>query len=79
MAHNRYYTIQSDDTNMSDIDQVIVGSADTQRHSIDKSKIVIKLHEEDHHNYSFLSQYTEYNLSDITELLDNSEWINPME
>jgi hypothetical protein len=75
MAHtNRYYTIQSDDTNMNEINSVIVGRPETQRYSIDNSQIVVKLHQNDHSQYSFLSQYEEQLHPEILITMSSPEW-----
>jgi len=74
MAHNRYYIINADDPNMNDINDIIVGRPDTQRYSIDNSQIVIKLHEEDHHQHDCLQQYTEESHDEILQSLSSPEW-----
>mgnify|MGYP003636078357 FL=1 len=54
MAHtNRYFIVNADDPNLSEIEQVIVGEPTTQRYSIDGSQIVVKLHQNDHSDYSY--------------------------
>lgn len=75
MAHNKYYIINADDPNLSEIEDVIVGQPDTQRYSIDNTKIVVKLHEGDHHSYTFLSEYLEENHQQILVSIDTPEWI----
>ena len=75
MAHtNRYFIIQADDPNMDEINAVIVGRPQTQRYSIDKSQIVIKLHQNDHSDYQFLEQYTEASHDEILETMNSPEW-----
>jgi len=74
MAHNRYFIINADDPNMDEIAHVIVGSMDTQRYSLDGSKLVVKLHYDDPNNYEFLADYTEYNHDAILEQLHTLEW-----
>ncbi len=74
MAHNRYFIINADDPNMDEIAHVIVGSMDTQRYSLDGSKLVVKLHYDDSNNYEFLADYTEYNHDAILEQLHTLEW-----
>lgn len=74
MAHNRYYTIEANDPNLDQIAQVIVGDLDTQRYSMDQTKMVIKLHEGDHSEYGFLAQYQEYNHDQILDILQTAEW-----
>ncbi len=78
MAHtNRYFIINADDPNMDEINAVIVGTPETQRHSIDGSLIVIKLHKHDHSDYPFLSDYPEQGHSEILESLNNDQWTQP--
>jgi len=36
--------------------------------------MVIKLHDGDHNDYSFLSQYTEYSHAEILPIMASSEW-----
>jgi hypothetical protein len=74
MAHNRYFTIEANDPNLDEIAQVFVGELDTQRYSLDGTKIVIKLHEGDHSEYGFLAQYQEYNNDQILDVLQTAEW-----
>ncbi len=74
MAHNRYFTIEANDPNLDQIAQVIVGDLDTQRYSMDQTKMVIKLHEGDHSEYGFLAQYQEYNHDQILDVMQTSEW-----
>lgn len=78
MAHNRYFPIDSNDVNLDEIAQVIVGKLDNQRPSMDGSKLVVKLHEEDHNDYPFLQQYQEYNHEEILIVLNNIEWTQPI-
>jgi len=74
MAHNRYFIINADDPNLDEISQVFVGELDTQRYSLDVTKIVIKLNQGDHSEYPFLEQYEEYNHEQILDVLQSSEW-----
>lgn len=76
MAHNRYFIIDSNDPNMDEIINVSVGELDTQRLSLDGTLMVIKLHDGDHDDYSFLSQYTEYSHEEILPIMASSEWTN---
>ena len=78
MAHNRYYIVNADDPNLSDIETVIVGLPDTQRYSLDGTQIVIKLHEHDHHNYTFLADYQEENHEQILISMNTPEWTPPI-
>ncbi len=74
MAHNRYFVINADDTNMTKINQIIVGRPETQRYSIDKSQIVIKLHENDHQQHDCLQQYAEQSHDEILQTMSSPEW-----
>jgi hypothetical protein len=75
---NRYFIISASDINLTEIISVSVGSLDTQRYSINKFQIVIKLHKGDTENYTFLSQYYENTHSEILELMNGPEWIQPI-
>jgi len=75
MAHNRYYIVNAADPNLSEIEDVIVGQPDTQRYSIDRTQIVVKLHEGDTSEYSFLAEYQEENHDQILISMDSPEWI----
>jgi len=80
MSHtNRYYIIEANDPNLNDIINVSVGELATQRYSLDSTKIVIKLHTEDHNNYSFLDGYTEYNHEEILPITNTPEWVKQIE
>ena len=80
MAHtNRYYIVQADDPNLSQIEDVIVGEPTTQRYSIDGSQIVVKLHQNDHSDYPFLEQYQEENHEQILISMNTPEWITPID
>lgn len=72
--HNRYFIINADDPNIFQIEEVIVGNITTQRYSIDKTQIVVKLHEGDHSDYPFLSDYQEYNHEQILIQMNTPEW-----
>ena len=79
MSHtNRYHIINADDPNMDEINAVIVGTPETQRYSIDDSLIVIKLHQGDHNEYTFLADYPEQGHSEILESLNNYQWKQPI-
>ena len=79
MPHtNRYYIVKAEDPNLEQIESVAVGLPDTQRYSLDKVFIVIKLHKGDSKQYEFLKQYQEYNHTEILKALDNSEWQIPI-
>lgn len=74
MAHNRYFIVDADDPNMDKIINVSVGELNTQRLSLDGSLMVIKLHDDDHNSYPFLSAYTEYSHHAILEVMATPEW-----
>lgn len=74
MAHNRYFIINASDPDMSQIEEIIVGTIEQQRLSIDKVQMVVKLHERDHNDYPVLSQYTEYNHENILTVMRTPEW-----
>jgi len=74
MAHNRYFPIDANDPNMSEIDAVIVGIPENQRYNVDLSQIVVKLHEGDHNDYYFLELYPEFNHDGILIYLNSPEW-----
>ena len=74
MAHNRFFIVNDDDDNIDDIINVSIGDLQEQRCSLDKTLIVIKLHEGDTNNYDFLSNYTEYDEEEILEALNNDTW-----
>ena len=78
MAHNRYYIVNADDPNLSEIEAVIVGLPTTQRYSVDGTQIVVKLHEGDHSDYSFLADYQEESHEQILISMDTPEWIPPI-
>ena len=76
--HNRYFVINADDTNMTKINEIIVGSPDTQRYSIDNNQIVVKLHENDHQQHDCLQQYAEQSHDEILQSLNSPEWTRPI-
>lgn len=78
MAHNRYYIVNADDPNLSEIEAVIVGLPTTQRYSVDGTQIVVKLHEGDHSDYSFLADYQEESHEQILISMDTPEWTPPI-
>lgn len=77
MAHNRYYIINASDPDILQIEEVIVGVIQQQRPSLDKTQIVVKLHEGNHNDYPVLSQYTEYNHENILIAMRTPEWTPP--
>ena len=79
MAHtNRYYIVNASDPNLSDIEAVIVGLPTTQRYSLDSTQVVVKLHDHDHHNYSFLADYQEQNHEQTLIIMNTPEWQIPI-
>jgi hypothetical protein len=78
MAHNRYYIVNASDPNLSQIEAVIVGLPTTQRYSVDGTQIVVKLHEGDHSDYSFLVDYQEQNHEQILISMNTPEWSPPI-
>ena len=80
MAHtNRYFIVNADDPNLSEIEYVIVGLPTTQRDSIDDTHIVIKLHQNDQSDYPFLEQYEEYDNEQILIIMATPEWTGPIQ
>ena len=78
MAHNRYFIINGDDPNKDAIMEYVVQTGQKQRCNLAETKIVIKLHEEDHEEHPELANYQEYNHEEILIALDNDEWrVNP--
>jgi hypothetical protein len=76
MAHtNRYYTVNADDPNISEIYSVIVGEPTTQRYSADGTQIAVKLHQGDHSDYSFLANYQEYSHEQILTIMETPDWL----
>lgn len=75
MAHNRYFIIDSNDPNKEAIFSFSIENEDSCRCNNDKTKIVIKLFEDDHEQHSELSSYTEYSHDEILTEMQNSEWI----
>lgn len=74
MAHNRYFIIDSNDTNL---DTILSYSVESKpRENNDKTKLVIKLFEDDHSSHAELANYTEYNHDAILTQMQLSEWIN---
>jgi len=74
MAHNRYYVILVDDPNIKEIEAVIVGDIQTQRYSLDKKNMIVKLCEGDHSDYNFLLKYKELTVEQAFELMQSNVW-----
>ena len=74
MAHKRYYQIDATDPNINEIMSVCIGYLNTQRPSIDKTKLIVKLPEGDHNDYDFLAKYPELDHDKALELVQTSEW-----
>lgn len=80
MTHtNRYYIVAADDSNLNDIINISVGNDNTQRYSLDESKIIIKLHKHDHKEYPFLKDYQQLNHKKALELMNTPEWSQNIE
>jgi len=80
MSHNRYYIINADDPNKDVIMEFVAQTGQKQRCNFAETKIVVKLHEEDHEQHEVLDQYQEYNYEEIIIALDNNEWrVSPFE
>tara|TARA_R110001592_G_scaffold63800_1_gene195725 strand:+ start:1969 stop:2214 length:246 start_codon:yes stop_codon:yes gene_type:complete len=78
MAHNRFFIVNSDDTNLSSIIDLVVQTGQKQRDNFAKTKLAVKLHEGDHEDHEVLDPYQEYSYSEIIIALDNDEWrVNP--
>lgn len=71
---NRYFFIEASDVNLDSILNVIVGTLDEQRYSLDNTKIVVKLHDGDYSDYAFLAIYPEYNHEQVLIELQSAEW-----
>ena len=77
MAHNRYFIIDAADPNKDVIMQYVAQTGQKQRSNLAETKIVVKLHEEDHEDHPELVGYQEYNHEEIIIALDNDEWRIP--
>jgi hypothetical protein len=77
MAHNKYYIVNSNDINLPQIETVIVGLPATQRYSLDNTKIVVKLHSDDHTEYPFLLTYSPLNNEQTLVIMASAEWTSP--
>ena len=58
--------------------ELVVQTGQKQRCNFAETKIVVKLHEEDHEQHEVLDQYQEYNHEKILIALDNNEWRVPL-
>lgn len=79
MAHNRYFVVEATDPNLPEIEKVIVGELDTQRKSLDKKFIIVKLHDGDPSDYPFLDKYKELTHEEAINLMATIEWQLPIE
>ena len=73
---NRYFIIEKSNPNYNTIIDCIVGSEETQRESVDGSKVVVKLPLSDVENHECLDGITEYNHSEIIVEINKPEWQN---
>jgi len=76
---NRYFIISADDPNLDQIFAVVVGTAQSQRYSLDGLQIVVKLHKGDANDYEFLNQYQEYGHGEILYILSSPHWTQTIE
>lgn len=74
MINNRYFIIPNEESLKSSILNIILGTYEEQRYSLDNTKLVIKLADNDLENYPILSNYTEYTHDEIIIELQKSEW-----
>ena len=74
MEENRYFIIDAQDPNLKQILAVVVGTAQSQRYSLDGLQIVVKLHKGDTNDYEFLNQYQEHNHGEIIYVLSSPHW-----
>ena len=82
MVHKRYFAVNLDDENLNEIIQICVGTLEKQRKNILKTKIIVKLYQDDNNNYEVLEPYTELNHSQSFALMQTEEWqeqIGPIE
>lgn len=70
----KYVIIDSSEVSSVDFDQVLEGSSETLRYSIDGSKTFVKF---DGDTPSFLDGKTQYSHSEILTILEGEEWVNP--
>lgn len=71
---NRYFIIEKTDPNYNTIIDCMVGNEETQRESLDGTKVVVKLPLNDVENHTCLNGITEYSHSEILVELQKPEW-----
>jgi len=71
---NRYFVIDSTDSNLSTILTYTVESLSTLRKRQDGTKYLVKLPISDTTNHPELSGYVEYTQEEILLFLDDTEW-----
>lgn len=74
LENNRYYIVDLSDPNLSDIYKIIVGEEETQRKSIDKTKIIVKLKKGDNKNHECLNNSQEFTHEQILEISQDENW-----
>lgn len=75
MAHNTYFILEPPYSDIQEIIRVTVGKFEDQRASIDKTKLIVKLPEEDSaEKYDFLKDLTSYSHSEILQIVAGPEW-----
>ena len=83
--NRRYFIIELPNQNMIQALEVCIGIAETQRYSLDNSKLFVKTNQNliDEKQQSFdienllNSQFvTEYTLEEVKTILNNSDWQN---
>lgn len=75
MAHNKYYIIKPPYNNIQEIIRVSVGLFENQRASVDGTKLVIKIPENDKGEYDFLKDLKPYTHDEILQILNTPEWV----
>lgn len=73
---NKYYIIETSDENLSKLLHCAVGSVDTQRYSLDKSKVVLKTPIDYRKDCPLYSKYSPIELEDLYVILNGPEWSN---
>lgn len=76
LIENRYFVVNVPNPNMTQVYEIIVGEAETQRTSLDGTKMIVKLPLGDDSNHAVLNAATEYDHAGILQYIkDNlSEW-----
>ena len=72
--NNRYFIIEKTNPNYAEIIDCVVGKKETQRESLDKIKVVIKLPLGDEENHTCLEGVTEYSHEEILPIMASVEW-----